>query len=75
MHAGPLAVTIKGVVALTAVQDSMPGKVIVVVATVVVLAVIAFVGVFAWWASGWNQCASEVDGRLVEHHCDEEPSG
>ena len=26
------------------------------------------------WTTGWG-CASEVDGRIVEHDCDEAPAG
>ncbi|MEN8704965.1 MAG: hypothetical protein ABF306_02400 [Nocardioides marinisabuli] len=46
-----------------------------VVVAVAALVVLAVVGVAAAWVThpAWNQCASQVDGRLVEHSCDEAP--
>jgi hypothetical protein len=37
-------------------------------------AAVPFVIFFAVWAQGWG-CASEVDGRVVEHECGELSSG
>jgi hypothetical protein len=43
---------------------------------VVVIAVLALAGVVAWsvFNPAWNQCASYVDGRLMQHKCSEDPA-
>lgn len=46
---------------------------LVVLAAVVVLAITGFVVWMVFFNPAWDQCASRVDGQLVEHKCSEGP--